>query len=177
MGMGAVLYRTSTCKASELGGLFKYMPNTAICTIIGAVSLSAFPLFSGFVTKTLILSSLGKEGLAFAYFMLLFSSAGVLIYSGIRVPFFAFFANKSNIQSKESPLNMIIAMIIGSILCILIGILPSYFYEILPYQIQYQPYDFSHIVGQLQLLTFASFAFMCLWHFKIYPPELNSTFE
>ena len=175
MGMGAVLYRTRTCKASELGGLFRYMPITAICTIIGAVSLSAFPLFSGFVTKTLILSALGKEGLVFAYFMLLFSSAGVLIYSGIRVPFFAFFANESNIQSKESPLNMIIAMIIASILCILIGILPSYFYEILPFQIQYQPYDFSHVVGQLQLLTFAAFAFICLWHFKIYPPELNST--
>ncbi len=175
MGIGAVLYRTSTCKASELGGLFKFMPITAICTIIGAVSLSAFPLFSGFVTKTLILSALGKEGLAFAYFMLLFSSAGVLIYSGIRVPFFAFFANESNIGSKEAPLNMIIAMIVASILCILIGILPSYFYEILPYQIQYQPYDFSHVVGQMQLLTFAAFAFICIWHFKIYPPELNST--
>ncbi len=175
MGMGAVLYRTSTCKASELGGLFKFMPITAICTIIGAVSLSAFPLFSGFVTKTLILSALGKEGLVFAYFMLLFSSAGVLIYSGIRVPFFAFFANESNFKSKEAPLNMIIAMIIASILCILIGILPSYFYEILPNQIQYQPYDFSHVVGQMQLLVFSAFAFICIWHFKIYPPELNST--
>ena len=80
------------------------MPITAICTIIGAVSLSAFPLFSGFVTKTLILSALGKEGLVFAYFMLLFSSAGVLIYSGIRVPFFAFFANESKIKSKEAPI-------------------------------------------------------------------------
>ena len=175
MGMGAVLYRTSTCKASELGGLFKYMPITAICTIIGAVSLSAFPLFSGFVTKTLILSALGKEGQVFAYFMLLFSSAGVLIYSGIRVPFFAFFANESKIKSKEAPLNMIIAMFSASILCILIGILPSYFYNILPYQIHYQPYDFSHIVGQIQLLGFSALAFICLWHFKIYPPELNST--
>ena len=46
---------------------------------------------------------------------------------------------------------------------------------ILPYEINYQPYDFSHVVGQLQLLTFAAFAFICLWHFKIYPPELNST--
>ena len=175
MGMGAVLYRTSTCKASELGGLFKYMPITAICTIIGAVSLSAFPLFSGFVTKTLILSALGKEGQVFAYFMLLFSSAGVLIYSGIRVPFFAFFANESKIKSKEAPLNMIIAMFSASILCILIGILPSYFYNILPYQIHYQPYDFSHIVGQIQLLGFSALAFICLWHFKIYPSEINST--
>ncbi len=175
MGMGAVLYRVGTCKASELGGLFKFMPITAICTIIGAISISAFPLFSGFVAKSLIMSALGKEGLVFVYFMLLFASAGVLHHSGIKIPFFAFFAHESSIKTKEAPINMIIAMIIGSALCILIGVFPSYFYAILPYQIQYQPYDFSHVVGQLQLLTFAAFAFICLWHFKIYPPELNST--
>ena len=175
MGMGAVLFRVGTCKASELGGLFKYMPITAVCTIIGAISISAFPLFSGFVAKSLIMSALGKEGLVLVYFMLLFASAGVLHHSGIKIPFFAFFAHESGIKTKEAPLNMIIAMVIASALCILIGIFPSTFYQILPYEINYQPYDFSHVVGQLQLLTFAAFAFLCLWHFKIYPPELNST--
>ena len=175
MGMGAVLYRIGTCKASELGGLFKYMPITAVCTIIGAISISAFPLFSGFVAKSLIMSALGKEGLVLIYFMLLFASAGVLHHSGIKIPFFAFFAHESGIKTKEAPINMITAMIIASALCILIGIFPSTFYQILPYEINYQPYDFSHVVGQLQLLTFAAFAFICLWHFKIYPPELNST--
>ena len=175
MGMGAVLFRVGTCKASELGGLFKYMPITAVCTIIGAISISAFPLFSGFVAKSLIMSALGKEGLVLVYFMLLFASAGVLHHSGIKIPFFAFFAHESGIKTKEAPLNMIIAMIIASALCILIGIFPSTFYQVLPYEINYQPYDFSHVVGQLQLLTFAALAFICLWHFKIYPPELNST--
>ena len=175
MGMGAVLYRVGTCKASELGGLFKYMPITAVCTIIGAISISAFPLFSGFVAKSLIMSALGKEGLVFVYFMLLFASAGVLHHSGIKIPFFAFFAHESKIKTKEAPINMIVAMVIASILCIAIGIFPSVFYQILPYKISYQPYDFSHVVGQLQLLMFAALAFICLWHFKIYPPELNST--
>ncbi len=175
MGMGAVLYRVGTCKASELGGLFKYMPITAVCTIIGAISISAFPLFSGFVAKSLIMSALGKEGLVFVYFMLLFASAGVLHHSGIKIPFFAFFAHESKIKTKEAPINMIVAMVIASILCIAIGIFPSVFYQILPYEISYQPYDFSHVVGQLQLLMFAALAFICLWHFKIYPPELNST--
>ena len=175
MSMGAVLYRVGTCKASELGGLFKHMPITAICSIVGAISISAFPLFSGFVAKSLIMSSLGYEGLTFIYFMLLFASAGVLHHSGIKIPFFAFFAHESGLKPKEAPLNMIIAMIISALLCIFIGIFPSLFYQILPYEVNYQPYDFSHVLSQLQLLTFAAFAFICLWHFKIYPPELNST--
>ena len=175
MSMGAVLYRVGTCKASELGGLFKYMPITAVCSIVGAVSISAFPLFSGFVAKSLIMSSLGYEGLTFIYFMLLFASAGVLHHSGIKIPFFAFFAHESGLKPKEAPMNMIVAMILSSLLCILIGIFPSQFYQILPYNTYYQPYDFSHVLSQLQLLMFAVFAFICLWHFKIYPPELNST--
>ena len=175
MSMGAVLYRVGTCKASELGGLFKYMPITAVCSIVGAVSISAFPLFSGFVAKSLIMSSLGYEGLTFIYFMLLFASAGVLHHSGIKIPFFAFFAHDSGLKPKEAPKNMIVAMLLSSLLCILIGIFPSQFYQILPYNTYYQPYDFSHVLSQLQLLMFAVFAFICLWHFKIYPPELNST--
>ena len=175
MSMGAVFYRVGTCKASELGGLFKYMPITAVCSMVGAVSISAFPLFSGFVAKSLIMSSLGYEGLTFIYFMLLFASAGVLHHSGIKIPFFAFFAHNSGLKPKEAPTNMIVAMILSSLLCILIGIFPSQFYQILPYNTYYQPYDFSHVLSQLQLLMFAVFAFICLWHFKIYPPELNST--
>ena len=175
MSMGAVFYRVGTCKASELGGLFKYMPITAVCSMVGAVSISAFPLFSGFVAKSLIMSSLGYEGLTFIYFMLLFASAGVLHHSGIKIPFFAFFAHNSGLKPKEAPTNMIVAMILSSLLCILIGIFPSQFYQILPYNTNYQPYDFSHVLSQLQLLMFAVFAFICLWHFKIYPPELNST--
>ena len=175
MGMGAVLFRVGTCKASELGGLFKYMPITAVCTIIGAISISAFPLFSGFVAKSLIMSALGKEGLVLVYFMLLFASAGVLHHSGIKIPFFAFFAHNSDLKPKEAPLNMLVAMLLSSLICILIGIFPTLFYQILPYHTYYQPYDFSHVLSQLQLLMFAVFAFICLWHFKIYPPELNST--
>ena len=130
MSMGAVLYRVGTCKASELGGLFKYMPITAVCSIVGAVSISAFPLFSGFVAKSLIMSSLGYEGLTFIYFMLLFASAGVLHHSGIKIPFFAFFAHDSGLKPKEAPMNMIAAMLLSSLLCILIGIFPSQFYQI-----------------------------------------------
>ncbi len=56
MSVGAVLFRTGTAKGSELGGLYKTMPLTMIFCVIGAASISAFPLFSGFVTKSLILS-------------------------------------------------------------------------------------------------------------------------
>ena len=51
MAMGAVLLRTGTVNGSELGGLYKSMPQTTVLCIVGAASISAFPLFSGFATS------------------------------------------------------------------------------------------------------------------------------
>ena len=93
MSMGAVLYRVGTVKASALGGLYRHMPFTMVCCIIGAMSISAFPLFSGFVAKSLTMSALGYSGIVWAYLVLLFASAGVLEHSGIKIPYFAFFAH------------------------------------------------------------------------------------
>ena len=54
MSAGSVLYMTGKRKCSELGGLFRTMPLTTICGIIGALSISSFPLTSGFVSKSMI---------------------------------------------------------------------------------------------------------------------------
>jgi len=175
MSMGAVLFRVGTIKASELGGLYRMMPLTCVFCIIGAMSISAFPLFSGFAAKSLIMSSLGYEGLTIAYLILLAASAGVLHHSGIKIPYFAFFGHDAGHNAKEAPIGMLIAMGFAGFLCILIGVAPSVLYSVLPYQVDYNPYDAGHVLAQMQLLIFSILAFAFLMSFKIYPPELRST--
>ena len=82
------MYRVGTAKATELGGLYKSMPLTMIFCIIGAMSISAFPLFSGFTAKAVIMKAVGYEGLIYVYLVLLAASAGVLHHSGIKIPYF-----------------------------------------------------------------------------------------
>ena len=175
MSMGAVLYRVGTVKASELGGLYKSMPLTMVFCIIGAMSISAFPLFSGFAAKSLIMSALGYKGLIAAYLVLLAASAGVLHHSGIKIPYFAFFGHDGGHKVKEAPFGMLVAMAGASTLCIGIGSFPAFFYQILPYSIDYNPYDASHVLGQMELLIFSILAFTFLMRFGFYPPELKST--
>ena len=175
MSMGAVLYRVGTVKASELGGLYKSMPLTMVFCIIGAMSISAFPLFSGFAAKSLIMSALGYKGLIAAYLVLLAASAGVLHHSGIKIPYFAFFGHDGGYKVKEAPFGMLVAMAGASALCIGIGSFPTMFYQILPYSIDYNPYDASHVLGQMELLIFSILAFTFLMRFGFYPPELKST--
>jgi len=174
MSMGAVLLRTGTAKGSELGGLYKSMPWTTGFCMVGAASISAFPLFSGFVTKSMIMSAAAGEGLVFTWLVLLFAAAGVFHHAGIKIPYFAFFSHDAGIRCAEAPHNMLIAMGIAAALCIGIGVFPDALYALLPYPVSYEPYTSSHVVAQLQLLFFSALAFAVLMRTGIYPPELRS---
>ena len=174
MSMGAVLFRTGTIKGSELGGLYKSMPWTTGFCIVGAASISAFPLFSGFISKSLIIAAAMDKGYFWTWLVLLFASAGVFHHSGIKIPYFAFFAHDSGKRCAEAPTNMLIAMAISAVLCILIGVYPRPLYDILPYgTVTFRPYTTEHVVTQLQLLVFSALAFTVLMRTGIYPPELR----
>ena len=174
MSVGAVLFRTGTAKGSELGGLYKTMPLTMIFCVVGAASISAFPLFSGFISKSLILSASAKEHYYIVWAALLFASAGVFHHSGIKIPYFAFFAHDSGKRPKEAPPHMLLAMGITAFFCIAIGVYPQPLYDLLPYDVKYEPYTTTHVITQLQLLFFSALAFTVLMRTGIYPPELKS---
>lgn len=176
MSMGAVLWSTGEMRGSELGGLYKKMPKTTWLCIVGAASISAFPLFSGFVTKSIIVSAVLAEGYYGVWLVLLFAAAGVFHHAGIKIPFFAFFAHDSKFinTAKEAPKNMIWAMSLSAILCIAIGCFPQQFYSLLPWEMDYTVYDTTHVLTQLQLLFFSALAFVWLKLAHIYPPELKS---
>ncbi len=174
MSVGAVLFRTGTSKASELGGLYRTMPLTAIFCLVGAASISAFPLFSGFVTKSLILDASAENHYTIVWAMLVFASAGVLSHSGIKIPFFTFFAHDSGKRPAEAPSHMLWAMGITAALCILVGVFPEPLYALLPYEVDYHAYTTYHVVGQLQLLLFALLAFVFLMRTGIHPPEVRA---
>ena len=175
MSMGAVLYRVGTAKATELGGLHKSMPWTTVFCIIGAGSISGFPLLSGFVSKSMIITAAANDHQFYAWLVLLIASAGVMEHSGIKIPFFAFFAHDSGKRPKEAPWNMLTAMAIASFLCILLGIAYPLLYRLLPFEFHYSPFTTGHVVMQLQLLAFAALAFVFLMKTKLYPAEIDAT--
>ncbi|MEQ3660959.1 MAG: Na(+)/H(+) antiporter subunit D [Glaciecola sp.] len=174
MTMGAVLTRVGHVNGSNLGGLYKTMPKTTLFCIIGAASISAFPLFSGFVSKSMVMAAMIEAGHEYLWLMLLFASAGVFHHAGIKIPFFAFFAHDSGLRPKEAPTNMLVAMGIASALCILVGSYPALLYSLLPWENNYVAYDITHTLTQLQLLFFSALAFVWLNQKGLYPPELKS---
>jgi len=162
MSAGVVVYRTGYNKCTEVGGLFRTMPLTAVCGIIGALAISGFPLTSGFTTKTMISQAAANEGLAVVYFLLAAASAGVFLHAGIKFPWFVFFQRDSGLRPKDAPWNMAVAMVIFSVLCILFGVAPQLLYDYLPYPVDYQAYTAGKVIFYLQLLLFSGLAFFLL---------------
>ncbi|MBU2677200.1 MAG: Na(+)/H(+) antiporter subunit D [Gammaproteobacteria bacterium] len=162
MSAGAVIYRTGFSKCTDLGGLFRTMPLTAVCGIIGALAISGFPLTSGFTTKTMISQAAADESLVFVYFMLAAASAGVFLHAGIKFPWFVFFQKDSGLRPKDAPWNMAAAMVLLSALCILLGVYPDLLYAYLPYPVEYVPYTAGKVLFYLQLLLFSGLAFFLM---------------
>jgi multicomponent Na+:H+ antiporter subunit D len=162
MSAGAVLYMTGKRKCTDLGGLFQTMPVTCICGIIGALSISSFPLTSGFVSKSMMTQATADGQMLVVWLLLQAASAGVFLHAGIKFPWYVFFQQDSGLRPPEAPLNMRLAMIFFSILCILIGIVPGVLYQLLPYSMNYIPYTFDHVLVQLQLLLFSGLAFFVM---------------
>lgn len=174
MSTGSVLYVTGKIRCTDLGGLYKTMPLTCLFCMIGAASISAFPIFSGFVSKSMIVSAAAHNHLVVIWLILQFASAGVFHHAGIKVPFFTFFGHDSGIRAKEPPLNMLIAMGMAAFLCVFLGLFPKPLYNILPYPVDYLPYTGAHVVGQLQLLMFGALAFCLLILSGVYPAEMRA---
>lgn len=162
MSAGAVLFRTGERLCSNLGGLFQSMPWTTLWGTIGALSISSFPLTSGFVSKAMIGEAALDGHLEIVSLALAAASAGVFLHAGIKFPWFVFFQKDSGLRPPEPPLNMQLAMILFAALCIGLGVWYEPLYRMLPYPVEYAPYTAWHVVFQLQLLLFSGLAFFVM---------------
>jgi multicomponent Na+:H+ antiporter subunit D len=167
MGCGSVLAMTGKSKFTELGGLYQKMPWTFLFTLIGGLSISAFPFFSGFVSKSMIVQAGFENHKLWAGFLLMLASAGTFLHTGLKVPYFIWFgknhcAKETWDRAAEPPWNMIAAMAFTAFLCIFIGCYTPYLYRMLPYPVDYQPYTAYHVSETLQVLLFTAFGFFLL---------------
>jgi len=162
MAAGAVLLTTGRRRCSELGGLFRTMPLTAGCAVVGALAISSFPLTSGFVSKAMVMQAAADSQLPVVWLLLAAASAGVVLHAGLRFPWLVFFQHDAGLRPPEAPASMRWAMVIFALLCIVMGVWFGPLYALLPHPVAYQPYTAAHILTQLQLLLFAGLAFVAL---------------
>ncbi len=162
MGAGAVLHVTSLRKLSDMGGLYKTMPLTLALYMVGAFAISAVPLFSGFVSKSMVVSSAAETHRTWIFLLLTLASSGTFLHTGLKLPYYMFFGKDRGLRAQEPPGNMLAAMGLAAGACVLIGILPALLYSYLPYPVDYAPYTARHVTSTLGLLAFTALGFFLL---------------
>jgi multicomponent Na+:H+ antiporter subunit D len=172
MGAGCVLVAAGTAKFDRLGGLYKYMPISFWLTMIGGLSISAFPMFSGFVSKTMTIEAAELIHQPIIYLMLEGASIGTFLHTGLKLPWNMWLQGRDEPPPEvrkrlkdsaiNSPINMLIPMGIFAFLCILLGVYPKILYDMLPFPVEFVPYTITKVFSLTQMFIFTFLGFWLL---------------
>ena len=177
MGMGAVLYATGRSRASDLGGILNRMRSVAVLYMIGAVSISSLPLFSGYISKEIAVQGVSVAGYSGLVFLLKIASVGTFLSTGLKLPYATWFGHEgagprtnegARIHVRRVPVSMYVAMGGAAALNLALGVQPQLLYGLLPFDELYDVYTLGKVVETLQLLGFTALAFW-LWFDRLAP--------
>jgi multicomponent Na+:H+ antiporter subunit D len=164
MGAGAVIAATGCHRLTELGGLAPRMKLVFALYMVGAFSISGFPLWNGFVSKSMVVSAAAEGGWPGTELLLTLASVGTFLHTGLKLPWFTFFGPRRELPVRPLPRNMLLAMAAAAVLCTGLGVLPGWLYARLPFGAAYEPWSADHVVSALQLLAGTGLAFALLVH-------------
>jgi multicomponent Na+:H+ antiporter subunit D len=162
MATGAVIHATGRRRLTELGGLGRIMPATAVLYMAGALSISGAPLLNGFVSKSMIVAAAQAEHVTAMEWLLMLAAVGTFVSVGLKLPLQAFGGARGAHAPGRVPPPMICAMALTAGLCVLLGVWPSLLYRLLPVAVDYQPYTAGHLFETLELLLGAALGFLVL---------------
>lgn len=167
MCCGAVITATGKRRISDLSGLYRKMPLTSICFLIASLSIAGFPLLNGFVSKSLIMNAMAEGGYHAAEILLMVASVGTLLSIALKVNYFVFFGKADGcterntvLEVKPVPLNMKIAMVMGTAGCVIIGVMPDLLYGLTPFGSDGHPFTVDHVTQYIELFSAATLAFV-----------------
>ena len=148
LGAGSVDEHTGTRDLDRLGGLMRVMPWTAGAFLVGALAISAVPPFNGFVSEWLMLQTLlrGVE-IPSTVLRLVFALCGALLaltaalavtcfVKAFAMGFLGLPRSESAAKAVEARSSAIAPMGLLALLCLMLGVLPTYVIPALNYELQ-----------------------------------------
>jgi len=125
MAVGVVIYRTRENDLYKLGGLWREMPLTAIAFFIGALSITAVPGFSGFISKGMVFDAATgyfTQEAHWPLFALLFIGGIGTFLSFIKLGYYVFFHGESDREVRDAKPGQTTAMLSVGGACVVLGL-------------------------------------------------------
>jgi NADH-quinone oxidoreductase subunit M len=126
VNVASIIYITGKNRFSELGGLIYRYPILFIMLLIGIIGLAGMPPLGGFNSKFLIYTTLLEEKKALLLVAVMFSSASAFLYC-FKLIYGIYLGQSTDevTEHKELPTAYYIPQIIGAVILVVLGLLPS----------------------------------------------------
>jgi len=171
--LGAVLGRTGQIRVSQMEGLVRVMPITALLLVVAGLAVAAAPGFALYSTTAIALEATAQWDLEWLWALLAALAPALLIALMLR-PSLAAFRSAVAAPIKEAPFPMLLGSGLAVFFCLSVGLAPGWLYGLLPTELTFAPYALDRVAPQLELLGATGVAFVFLRAMRLTPAERHT---
>lgn len=166
MSAGAIIFTANTGDTHDLHGepgkntppIWLMLPVAVVGAVVGALSISGFPPFNGYVSKYLLKKAM--YGMGPAEILLLIAGVGTAL-SFCKFVYFGFIKGRAK-TFRELTASMRIAILATSACCLLFGVWPTLLSSLLPYSSSLQVYSWAGAWAGVQIILIGVVIFVLI---------------
>lgn len=151
---------------TDMGGLARKMPVTAVCTFIASFAIAGVPYFSGFASKALIMDALHAGGFNMSYILVTMAGVGTWLSITMKINYFVFIKKPerelpAGTAPGRVPACKVLAMVAATVLVVITGIRPEICYDMLSMDASHL-FAADHVLEYIGLFAGATVPFVLL---------------
>lgn len=151
---------------TDMGGLVRKMPVTAVCAFIASFAIAGVPYFSGFASKALIMDALHTGGYNMSYILITMAGVGTWLSITMKINYFVFIKKPerelpAGAATGRVPACKVLAMAAATVLVVITGIRPEICYDMLSMDASHL-FAADHVMEYIGLFAGATVPFVLL---------------
>ena len=151
---------------TDMGGLARKMPVTAVCAFIASFAIAGVPYFSGFASKALIMDALHTGGYNMSYILVTMAGVGTWLSITMKINYFVFIKKPerelpTGAATGRVPACKVLAMAAATVLVVITGIRPEICYDMLSMDASHL-FAADHVLEYIGLFAGATVPFVLL---------------
>jgi multicomponent Na+:H+ antiporter subunit D len=171
MCLGGILERHGSARASDIEGIARAMPLSAMLLLLGGLAVSGAPGFAVYATLVPALEAMAQWDLRWGWVLVAGLSAALFVALALRP---VLLVNRGPAKAKsmaDAPYAMLLGTALAAFFCIAIGIAPQWLYGLTPTEMSLQPFALDRVARQLELLGAAGFVYLAFRLSGVAPRE------
>lgn len=171
IALGAILLRRGSARISDMEGVSRAMPLTAMLLLIAGLAAAGAPLFASYTTITIALEAMAQWELQWAWIMVAAVPGAVFAAVCLRPALAAFYGVAQRVPFSEAPFPILLGAALAVFFCLSIGLAPNWLYGLLPTALEFAPFALDRFAPHLALMGAAGVALLAARWLKLAPPE------